>query len=124
MYSIGTDQYYIPTGCHLDGEFKWRLISRKGTDEVLVKGPFNYTIQFNDFTGSPERLTFVYDGISVKPTMRTLRRFPGRANDINRFLAELAKKPENLYEYGDPDCWVENVLSDCLEGFFGSFKAR
>lgn len=124
MYSIGTDRYYVPTGCQSDGEFKWRLISRKGSDEVLVKGPFNYTIQFTDFTGSPDRLTFNYDGTSVTPTMRTLRRYPRSSNDITWHLAKLAYKPDELYKYGDPDNWVYNLLHDYLEGMFGDFEVR
>lgn len=79
MLSVSIDEYSIPTRMENEeqGVF-WRLRSVKGEDSILAR-TFNYTFRViqcaqSDSEGvSPGRMTFTYNGSSVKATPRTLR---------------------------------------------------
>jgi len=83
----------------------WIVAERKTDDHGGLKiiaqtsrlDPFNYTFKLHD----GERLTFVYDGASVKPMYRTLRKYGAEA--LQPIVARLANldrflKPEEVLE--------------------------
>jgi hypothetical protein len=47
------------------------MLYRRKTDEVTYASQFNYTVPLSE--DSSDRITFIYNGSSVKPTPRTLR---------------------------------------------------
>jgi hypothetical protein len=47
------------------------MLYRRKTDEVTYASQFNYTVPLSE--DSSDRITFTYNGSSVKPTPRTLR---------------------------------------------------
>lgn len=62
--------------------------SREGEDlQIGAQKPFNYTVVPLD-VGGRERITFMYDGLSVKPSARSLRVY-GNAN-IGQLVKALA----------------------------------
>lgn len=71
MLAVNDGKYLLPVKIRsMDGQTVWRLF-RKGASDYITSARFNYTI---DFPGSNnDRLTFEYDGASVKPAPRTLR---------------------------------------------------
>jgi hypothetical protein len=70
MLSISAKDYYLPVRYSDGGVVRWALYRRK-TDEVTYASQFNYTVQLSE--DSSDRITFIYNGSSVKPTPRTLR---------------------------------------------------
>lgn len=79
MLSVSMDEYFIPTRMENkeQGVF-WRLRSVKGEDSILAR-TFNYTFRVVQYAESGSegesagRMTFTYNGSSVKATPRTLR---------------------------------------------------
>lgn len=99
MWAINSTRYLPPVKC--DQGDAWYIIEWKVDETGDIKhvaktiraDAFNYTFK-NDRTG--ERLTFIYDGASVKPMYRTLRKYGAEA--LQPIVARLA----NLNEFCTP----------------------
>lgn len=85
MLAVSNREYYIPRKVNEDG---WAIRHRNG--DVTLSKQFTYTVISEDFygKGEPERLSFIYNGRSVKPSPRTLRIFGSKY--CSWWTAELA----------------------------------
>jgi hypothetical protein len=72
MLAVTNKDYYMP--CYDVVAECWCLNRRRSAETIFTKR-CNYTLFINRKTGENERLTFTYDGTSVKPSGRTLRIF-------------------------------------------------
>lgn len=114
MLSVSNWDYQIPAKVNAStpSETSWLMKNRKGSDKVLAS-QFNYTIHLvNAADDSEGRLTFTYDGVSVKPTSRTLRIYGSEC--ISRIVSVLCSITTKNY----PDM-VERLhltLNDVLTG--------
>lgn len=71
MLALSAKDYYLPV-CMPDDE-KW-MIERINGDDMIVAREFSFTCPVIH-EGSKDRFTFYYNGLSVRPAPRTLRRF-------------------------------------------------
>lgn len=92
MLSLSSKNYSIPVK-EDDGSgiIKWRLFSLRG-DDVTVASTFRYVIIIQYDGGEQDRLSFMYDGNSVRPDGRTLRLYGPRNNNDSYFLNFLVSK--------------------------------
>lgn len=113
MWAIDSKRYSIPALVKTQDSdnVQWHLQVTEDDDDgyrpmeqVLRKDPFVYTV-VNTETG--ERMSFVYNGTSVKPAYRTLRKYGAQAlQPVVAFLANV------VYENGK--CWTSSVASSTL----------
>lgn len=96
MLAISSQDYFAPIKVKTkDGLIMWR-INYKHAESFQVAGNFVYTILDIPVdeveTSERERLSFIYDGASVKPHPRTLRIFG--SEKCGRFTRVLANNQE------------------------------
>lgn len=78
MLAVSSRKYFLPQRQE-DGY--WQLYRRDNAEEIINTRTFNYTIEFDqvDIDADPRygkfKATFIYDGTSVKPNMRAIRRY-------------------------------------------------
>lgn len=95
MWAIDSRRYSIPAQVKTQDSdtIQWQLVVAdecednkfRAREKVLRKDPFVYTAVN---TENGERMSFMYDGSSVKPAMRTLRKYGAKAlQPVVAFLA-------------------------------------
>jgi hypothetical protein len=73
MLAVSDGKYELPVKhTSSNGDVYWMIRSRTHNDVVSAKR-FNFTL-LADADAETDRMTFTYDGNSVKPTARTLRK--------------------------------------------------
>lgn len=99
MLSISNKYYSTPLRQKDGTNVYWRVNRGNGSNECLNVKKFSYTIRLQTTTSDGntyaiDRMTFLYDGSSVKPAPRTLRIFGSEGvARITKLLAN-ATKPE------------------------------
>jgi hypothetical protein len=91
MLAMSDRYYYVPRRYDTETDTVW-IINRIGSSEenpdYTVASNFNYTaLVYID--GKLERLTFEYHGRSVRPSIRTLRKFGSEF--INPLISKLSQ---------------------------------
>ena len=73
MLAVSDAKYYVPIKTiNDDGSVFW-VMRRKGVVEEIASEHFKYTIDISAIAPKTARMTFEYNGASVKPAPRTLR---------------------------------------------------
>lgn len=76
MLAVNSKDYFTPVKLTKNNQNSWLLFSRTHSGEALTAFKFNFTIPICDNTGKQvNHFTLTYDGVSVKPTPRSLRVF-------------------------------------------------
>jgi len=111
MLSVSNVDYAPPIRIfNEDGSLMGWLLEGKGSREgedlqIGSQKPFNYTIIPLGSVGIKERLTFMYDGLSVKPSARSLRVY-GTAN-LGKLVKALARCEDD-----DDIAQIESMLKE------------
>lgn len=110
MLAVSDQDYYLPVHVEqADGSTQW-VLRHKQSGDLIVSQHFTYTvIDHLDRAAKDNRLSFEYQGKSVKPTPRTLRRF-GSTNcgSFTQVLANLSKERSSLTFHGNNVTLTQN----------------
>lgn len=93
MLALSSKQYFLPIRVEECGNISWYLDDRRGGTTVIAT-QFTYTV-FDE----GDKLGFIYDGVHVRPTYRTLRRYG--ANVLQFAISRLSSNVEEKLEYDD-----------------------
>jgi hypothetical protein len=95
MLAVSSRKYYLPVKSD-DG---WFLYRRDNLDESLYSKTFNYTLMWDESTVAEHpmagefKATFEYNGASVRPNMRTLRKMS--AEKLQPIISRLSSYKDN-----------------------------
>jgi len=117
MWAVDSKRYSIPAQVKTQDSdnIQWQLVatdrcednSFRAREKVLRKDPFVYTAVN---TENGERMSFMYDGTSVKPAMRTLRKYGAKAlQPVVAFLA-------NVVAEEDGSCYANWTAANIIFG--------
>jgi hypothetical protein len=117
MLAVNDKKYEVPYfQSSEDGSKQWVLRYTKGDDLMVVDGQFNYTFCLLDAANETvAKVTFTYNGNSVRPTIRALRMYGAQA--LAKAVSILATtcidnydgKVCQIYPYLRKMCGVESV---------------
>lgn len=113
MFSVSSVEFKAPRKMLFGDEVGWLMDGRAIRDgervAVSQDKPFNYTFRQTRSDGVVEKLTFIYHGRSVKPAMRTLRKYGADR------LAPLVKALANLKVGDQAVPYITDMITDIVE---------
>jgi len=109
MLAVSSRKYYLPA----KSDEGWFLYRRDNVDESLWSKSFNYTIMWDEATveENPDagkfKATFEYNGASVRPNMRTLRKYG--AEKLQSIISRLSSYKD---DDGSPPVTGDDLLRE------------
>lgn len=116
MLSLSSEKYFVPLVYHNDeGNAAWKL-QRIESNDYIVAEEFRYVGILDDLRdGSEYRMSFIYNGNSVRPDGRTLRKYgpdTKEAEILPRFnLGRLVSRLATNKDYNSFDLLCRELLN-------------